>query len=270
MRAAVQPQPRYRPKPSSRTILRTPRPRNASGLVWRLILSTSRGRRTISPIPIRLEEANVMSGDCSHVKRGRLVSLCVPSGGGVHDGLAGLLAKSLLKILSVVRCQVVPGHGLATILVYPLQNLTCASSLLATLLCGDKFRSRGRWGWSNLVSGGVAQTGEQREKLLSNRGGGLVLEDDRVQLRESGHLSYDTWSVIGSRKTCTRGAIERRTLDSLLIRRFAIVSTCFAASSVQALTATGGLFGSRRGPIRLFVPGGRQPAPRYRPSLRSC
>lgn len=33
LRAAVQPQPRYRPKPSSRTILRTPRPLKASGFV---------------------------------------------------------------------------------------------------------------------------------------------------------------------------------------------------------------------------------------------
>lgn len=54
--AAVQPQPRYNPKPSSPIILRTPRPRKASGLVWRLILRTSRGSRTISPIPIKLSK----------------------------------------------------------------------------------------------------------------------------------------------------------------------------------------------------------------------
>jgi hypothetical protein len=54
--AAVQPHPLYKPKPSSLTILSTPRPRNASGFVCRLILRTSSGRRTISPIPIKLQE----------------------------------------------------------------------------------------------------------------------------------------------------------------------------------------------------------------------
>ena len=57
--AAVQPHPLYNPKPSSRTILTTPRPRNASGFVCRLILRTSRGSRTISPIPITLEPKSV-------------------------------------------------------------------------------------------------------------------------------------------------------------------------------------------------------------------
>jgi hypothetical protein len=52
--AAVQPQPRYNPNPSSATILKTPLPRNASGFVCRLIFNTSRGSNTISPIPIRL------------------------------------------------------------------------------------------------------------------------------------------------------------------------------------------------------------------------
>lgn len=53
--AAVHPAPLYKPIPSSRTIATTPRPRNAAGFVWRLILRTSRGRSTISPIPITLE-----------------------------------------------------------------------------------------------------------------------------------------------------------------------------------------------------------------------
>lgn len=51
LRAAVHPAPRYKPIPSSEMILNSPRPRKASGLVWRLILRTSRGKRTISPIP---------------------------------------------------------------------------------------------------------------------------------------------------------------------------------------------------------------------------
>lgn len=53
-RAIVHPQPLYSAKPSSATILRTPRPLKASGLVCRLILRTSKGSRTTSPTPIRL------------------------------------------------------------------------------------------------------------------------------------------------------------------------------------------------------------------------
>ena len=52
--AAVQPAPRYKPMPSSATILKTPRPLKVSGFVCRLIFSTSRGKRTISPIPMML------------------------------------------------------------------------------------------------------------------------------------------------------------------------------------------------------------------------
>ena len=46
LRAMVQPHPRYSADPSSLKIRMKPRPRNASGLTWRLILRTSRGRRT--------------------------------------------------------------------------------------------------------------------------------------------------------------------------------------------------------------------------------
>src|SRR5258706_2395392 len=45
-RAIVQPHPRYSDVPSSETIRRSPRPRKASGFTWRLILSTSSGRRS--------------------------------------------------------------------------------------------------------------------------------------------------------------------------------------------------------------------------------
>lgn len=56
--AAVQPAPLYNPMPSSATIRNTPRPRNASGFVCRLILRTSRGNKTISPTPIILERGS--------------------------------------------------------------------------------------------------------------------------------------------------------------------------------------------------------------------
>lgn len=131
-RAAVHPQPRYRPKPSSATILRTPRPRKASGLVWRLILRTSRGSRTISPIPIRLSQVNT---DFSILQRKSVVFSLInsPASSRVHNSLARLLAKSGLKILSIVLAQEVARNGLPAILVYSLEHL---------------------------VAGGVAQTGE--------------------------------------------------------------------------------------------------------------
>jgi hypothetical protein len=56
--AAVHPHPLYSANPSSATILKTPRPLNASGFVCRLIFSTSSGRSTISPIPIKLMQVS--------------------------------------------------------------------------------------------------------------------------------------------------------------------------------------------------------------------
>lgn len=79
----------------------------------------------------------------------------------MHDGLAGLLAKGILKVLAVVLAQEVARNGLATVLVYSLQDF---------------------------VSGGIAQTWEQRHKLSSKGRRGLVLEDDLVQLAGGGNL----------------------------------------------------------------------------------
>lgn len=76
---------------------------------------------------------------------------------GVHDGLSGLLAEYVLELGAVVLAEEVPGNGLATVLVYPLQNL---------------------------VSGGVSQTGEEGDELLAGAGVGLVAEDDGVELLE--------------------------------------------------------------------------------------
>jgi hypothetical protein len=76
---------------------------------------------------------------------------------GVHDGLSGLLAEHVLELGAVVLTEEVPGNGLTTVLVYPLQNL---------------------------VSGGVSQTGEEGDELLGGAGVGLVAEDDGVELLE--------------------------------------------------------------------------------------
>lgn len=51
----------------------------------------------------------------------------------MHDSLARLLAKSILKVFSVVLAQVVARNGLSAILIYSLEHL---------------------------VAGGVAQAGE--------------------------------------------------------------------------------------------------------------
>lgn len=160
--AAVQPQPLYRPNPSSLMIFRMPRPRKASGFVCRLILRTSRGNRMISPMPMRL--ANPL---CQHslyslanFNHGQIWQIS-PSRGRVHNSLARFLAKRILKVLAVVLAQEVARHGLAAVLVYPLQHL---------------------------VAGRVPEAGEERDELLADGRGGLVLEDDRVELREAGDL----------------------------------------------------------------------------------
>jgi hypothetical protein len=70
-----------------------------------------------------------------------------------------------------VGAEEVAGHGLATVLVYPLQHL---------------------------VAGGVAETREQRDELPPDRGAGLVLEDDGVELREGADLYRDAGQPLTS------------------------------------------------------------------------
>jgi hypothetical protein len=119
------------------------------------------------------------------------------TGRRVHDGLSSLLAEGLLELGAVVLAKVVASNGLTTILVYALEDL---------------------------VSGGVAQTGEERDKLLANGSIGLVLEDDGVEFLEVVDLRV-VFGVSGRFRGCF-GRWGIRTLVSLLIRRFAMVSTC--------------------------------------------
>lgn len=79
----------------------------------------------------------------------------------MHDGLASLLAKGTLKVGTIVLREVITGHRLTTVLVYSLENL---------------------------VTSGVSQTREERDKLSSDGSSGLVLEDDLVQLSGAGDL----------------------------------------------------------------------------------
>lgn len=46
----------------------------------------------------------------------------------VHDGLARLLAKRILKVFAVVCPEVVARHRLAAVLVYPLEDLDCRTT----------------------------------------------------------------------------------------------------------------------------------------------
>lgn len=146
LRAAVHDAPRYRPIPSSEMILNSPRPRNASGFVWRLILSTSSGSRMISPIPIKL----VVS--MHYTSSGW--SLHLPSGSRVHNSLPGPPSERIVKVRAVVLGQVVPGERLAAVLVDALEDL---------------------------VARGVAQPREERGEFAGERCGGVLLENDLVQ-----------------------------------------------------------------------------------------
>jgi hypothetical protein len=77
------------------------------------------------------------------------------TGSSGHDGLSGTFAECVLESSGMVVGEVVTGERLSTILVNTLENL---------------------------VAGSVTKTGEEREELLSERSGGIVLEDDGVEL----------------------------------------------------------------------------------------
>lgn len=94
-------------------------------------------------------------------KQNNLANANERAGRRVHDGLARLLAKSVLKVLAVVGAEEVTGDGLTAVLVDALENL---------------------------VAGGVAETGEERDEFATEGGLGLVLEDDLVKLGGVGDL----------------------------------------------------------------------------------
>ena len=96
--AAVHPAPRYSPIPSSATILKTPRPLNASGFVCRLIFKTSRGNRMISPMPIILAyQVSSTRDDSENIS-------VIPSSCRVHYCLSRTLAKCIVELASVMKC----------------------------------------------------------------------------------------------------------------------------------------------------------------------
>lgn len=101
--------------------------------------------------------------------------LIIPSSSGVHNGLASLLAKGILEVGTIVLGQEITGNGLTTVLVDSLEDL---------------------------VTGRVSQTREQRDELSSDGSGGLVLENDLVQLAGTGDLE------VGISITCPCAEIE--------------------------------------------------------------
>lgn len=79
----------------------------------------------------------------------------------MHNGLAGLFAKGILKVGAIVLAQVVSRNRLTAVLVNALEDL---------------------------VASGVSQAREQGDKLPADGCAGLVLEDDLVQLASTGDL----------------------------------------------------------------------------------
>lgn len=122
----------------------------------------------------------------------------VPSSSRVQDGLACLLAESALEVFAIVGGQVVTRDGLTAVLVDSLRNL---------------------------VSGSISQTREQGEELSSNRGSGMVLENDLVKFADVGNLLHAILSFRPSFCSCLSVEPIIHTLVWLLISRFAIVST---------------------------------------------
>ena len=130
--AIVHPQPRYNVVPSSMKMRTTPRPRNASGLTWRLILSASSGRRTYYHRHYRTINDK---GGCLRLLRfqssyrPRELVIClgskevrVRSSSSLHHHLSLSLAKSVREIRLVVLVDEVVKPWLPAKLVHTLSD----------------------------------------------------------------------------------------------------------------------------------------------------
>lgn len=89
----------------------------------------------------------------------------------MHDGFSSLLAEGVLKVCSIVLGEVITGNRLATILVHTLEDL---------------------------VTGGVSQPREEGNEFSSEGSGGLVLEDNLVQLAGAGYLQAQTVNILSN------------------------------------------------------------------------
>jgi hypothetical protein len=100
----------------------------------------------------------------------------------VHNSLACTLAEGLIEVGAVVLGQVVACERLTTVLVDTLKNLGIQNHVSCMPL------HVGSRGVTNLVTGGVTKTGEQRGELAGDRSVGVLLEDDLLESGSIGDL----------------------------------------------------------------------------------
>lgn len=109
-------------------MLMTERPLTDSGLVCLIILRTSRGRRSTSPIPTRL--VDLIEGVSSLGWNRRLAQIQSinnePAGSGLQPRLVRFFAKDGLESALVVGVEEVDNDGLTSELVSTLQDLVAS------------------------------------------------------------------------------------------------------------------------------------------------
>jgi len=88
----------------------------------------------------------------------------------MEDGLAVAFAKGIVKLFSVVLREYIPSKRLASVLVYPLENLVC---------------------------GGVSETREEREEAAGDGSIGSVFKDDLVELSSRSDLAVIAHQALG-------------------------------------------------------------------------
>lgn len=89
----------------------------------------------------------------------------------MHNGLSSTLSEGIVKLGTVVLCEVIASKGLATVLVNTLKDLrNCEPMRFAPAEQS-----------TNLISSRITKTGEERGELASKGSGSVVLEDDLVE-----------------------------------------------------------------------------------------
>lgn len=74
----------------------------------------------------------------------------------MHHCLSRAFAEGPVEVVAVVQSEVIPRKRLATVLVYPLEDL---------------------------IASGIAESGEEGGEFAAEGGGGFVFEDDFIQAR---------------------------------------------------------------------------------------
>lgn len=159
----------------------------------------------------------------------------------MHDGLAGLLAEGVLEVLAIVGAQEVAGHGLAAVLVYPLEDLFPWLSVFGFALACEKEEDVKRE--LTLYPAAYPRPGKRETNFLPADAAALSLKMTA--------FNWETPEIYNTRKERVSSPLHMcassspfgyrlhdvfraepqewlfvRTLVSLLIKRLAIVSTC--------------------------------------------